>query len=236
MLAGLLAGSGYNLGAQLHPASEWNPKGFFEDQSTTATNDKLLWPYVEKLGAEPGPLLRRLAPGEAWLACLPPALELEVPAEIERAIALDASTKPLCRKDPRFCYTLPAWLPYLDNPLFICIFRDPVRTARSIEKFGAAFGLGVSFGGAVSVWRASYSSVLRHAANGEWLFVHYEQIARNGALPRLESALGMRIASASVDPAMQSVAESGVVDSEAASLYEELCSRAGYETDILLKS
>jgi len=39
---------------------------------------------------------------------------------------------PLCYKDPRFSYTLPAWLPCLHDTRRICIFREPGLTAESI--------------------------------------------------------------------------------------------------------
>lgn len=38
----------------------------------------------------------------------------------------------MCYKDPRFSYTLPAWLPYLHDTRMICIFREPGLTAESI--------------------------------------------------------------------------------------------------------
>ena len=34
--------------------------------------------------------------------------------------------QPLCLKDPRFSYTLPAWERYLGAFTVLCVFRDPV--------------------------------------------------------------------------------------------------------------
>lgn len=49
-------------------------------------------------------------------------------------------------KDPRLSLTIHYWLPYLKNPYFICIFRNPIDAVDSwIENFHLPIGLNERF-------------------------------------------------------------------------------------------
>lgn len=37
-------------------------------------------------------------------------------------------------KDPRTTLTIRLWLPYLENPHFICCYREPLEVAKSLQK------------------------------------------------------------------------------------------------------
>src|SRR5205085_9117520 len=89
-------------------------------------------------------------------------------------------------------YTLPIWKPKLRNTVFLCIFRDPATTAISILKEikNEAYlrSIHLTFAQAVHVWTVMYQHVvekLRH--EGDWLFLHYNQMLASDGLDRLET-------------------------------------------------
>jgi hypothetical protein len=229
MLAGMMAHSGLDLGSRPHPPNQWNPLGFFEDQGTTSLNERILAPYVGQIN-QSGEFDRHLQEGEAWLARFPLGFVPEVDGDVDSLVSTEVSGRPFYRKDPRFCFTLPVWRRHLDpNALFLCIFRDPVRSALSIHRFGETYGLGMSPEQAFELWSDSYEIVLReHSNSGDWIFVHYDQIAGGAALPTLSEALGIELDPSFADASRQS--SQGPVESgpRALGIYDELCSRANY--------
>lgn len=229
MLAGMLAHSGVNLGSDLHPANQWNPKGFFEDRGTTDINEQILQPYIGE-GNQVQQLARRLQPGEAWLASFNSDFVPEVTPQIQSAIAMETAAHPLYRKDPRFCFTLPAWRPHFGrDTVFICIFRNPLHTAYSVRRFGQAYDLGISMEWALELWCDSYEIVLRrHSTQGRWIFVHYEQVLGGHSTRRLERALRIRLRPEFADATMQSPFAGGKLTPRAQSIYDELCTRASW--------
>jgi hypothetical protein len=126
-IAGFLAKAGFYAGeeADLLPAAEDNPKGFFERADVNALNDNLL----EELGGAWDKPPRR-----ALVAERAPAWQ----ARAEKALAgLDAGAgrRPLVLKDPRISLLLPAWLPVLDCRFAIVLVdRNPVDIALSVRR------------------------------------------------------------------------------------------------------
>jgi hypothetical protein len=224
MVAGALVGQGYFMGHDLYiePRGS-NPKGFFEDRHINAINELLLAEVPEAAS---------FAFGQRWLACVPVGAEIRMTDELGSWIEDNVSRQPFAFKDPRFCYTLPAWVPFLTSTVFVCVFREPARTARSIvtECRQAEYlrGVEMDFAAAVAVWRGAYSHVLQHRRVGEWIFVHYEQLLDRSAFPRLEEALGARLDPSFVDPSLRRSTADGAVGAKAATLYRELCRLAGY--------
>src|SRR5207245_1776489 len=173
MLAGMLRGAGYYMGAHLIPADESNPKGYFEDDEINAVNEALLAPVT--------PALRRPSYGWRWLAQVPVGTPISCPPAIAERIAAQMRCVPFAFKDPRFCYTLPAWRPFLHDGVFLCIFREPARTAHSILKECRSAdylqGLPMDFAGALDGWTLMYRHILEnHRHEGDWLFFHYDQL------------------------------------------------------------
>jgi hypothetical protein len=233
LMAELLSSAKYDLGPCLHGPSAMNPHGFFEDADTGLINEELLRPYVGSAAPRPRSAdhsrLRSLAEGEAWLAALPPDIEIAAAPDVTSRIRAATRSRPFCRKDPRFAYTLPVWMPYLRDPALICVFREPARTARSICAFMAAENVDVNFGEAVRIWTAHYERILdRLTPEGEWFIIHYEQLMRGDALPRLERRLGIRCDRSVCDPALRRTAVEGAVGKRAEALYGQLCTAAGY--------
>jgi hypothetical protein len=226
MLAGTLSTAGYYMGAHLIPADEANPKGYFEDDEINAINEALLAPVT--------PAFAQPAHGWRWLAAVPVGTQLSCPPDVSRRIALQTARTPFCYKDPRFCYTLHAWRPFLARTVFLCIFREPARTAHSIVKECSSAdylrGLPMDFATALEVWSLMYRHVLEvHRHEGEWLFFHYEQLFEDAALARLEAALDAPVNRQFPDRSLKRARAEGASGPEVRAVYEHLCELARYQ-------
>jgi hypothetical protein len=225
MLAGTLRGAGYYMGKHLIPPDEGNPKGYFEDDEINAINEALLAPVT--------PAHSRPAYGWRWLASVPVGTRITCSPDLRERIEAQTARSPFCFKDPRFCYTLPVWRPLLPDTVFLCIFREPGRTAHSIVKEWQVAdylaGLPMDFAAAVGVWTLMYRHVLEvHRHSGDWLFFHYDQLFDGGALGRLEVALGAPADRRFPDPGLKRSAGEEDVGPAALAVYGHLCELARY--------
>ncbi len=108
--------------ADLKPASSANPAGYWEAQSLTAFNDRLLR-FLGGSWAAPPPL------AAGWEA--DPGLAAHH-ATARRVFGLVHRTRQCVWKDPRTSITLPFWLRSLDvRPVVVMTYRNPLETARS---------------------------------------------------------------------------------------------------------
>jgi len=232
LVAGLVASAGHHMGRRLARANRANPRGFFEDLRTILVNEEILAPYTSR-PAEPrfsaGPVHRApLGELQRWLAVLPPETVVEAPPELEPKMRATMGQAPWCRKDPRFCYTLPAWEPLFGDAVRVCVFREPSRTANSMIEVARAQRVELTYDGAVEIWAAAYLQVLRrHRHRGEWLFLHYDQVLAGTALPRLEEAVGARLDRDFADAALRRAPASGSWPPAVGEIYDELCAAAG---------
>lgn len=231
LAAGLLAEAGYDLGPRLLPPDPSNPKGFFESRTVNALNERLLAPLTDgKTAGDPGSgAARPLRDGERWLAALAP--DVAIPPAPALAPELEAAAGgggPVARKDPRFVWTLPAWDDVLPGAVRVCVFREPLRTARSILGMTDTGDLGLTLAGAVGVWTAAYRRCL-HLADAEggrgWLFVHYDQLVDGTALPALSESLGAPLPGGFADAGLRRSRPEGDVPTAAAAVYYELRAR-----------
>ena len=199
MLAGSLAGAGYYMGSKLYRARKANPKGFFESLPINAINENLLKPVAPSRSTQIFMRIwRMIYPSERWLAELPLDTPQVIPSErITRRMHHHLGQRPFAFKDPRFCYTLPAWRPHLpSDTAFLCIFREPGRTVGSILKECRRLypDIPLTEKEAYGVWLAMYTHVLEHHRHdGDWLFLHYDQVLDGSARPRIEAHLDTRI-------------------------------------------
>lgn len=232
MLAGTLRTAGYYMGEKLYAPRQANPKGFFESPAINSINERLLAPHAPTRCRYPLLKIWRSAfPSERWLARLPVGTEVESPPRLAWRIAAQVRRNPFAFKDPRFCYTLPAWRPHLPaDTVFLCIFREPGRTVTSIlsECRHQYPDLGLSAEEAFGVWADMYEHVLathRHA--GRWLFVHYDQVLDGSALERIEAHIGARVDARFPDARLKR-APPQPAPPRAAATYRELCALAGH--------
>jgi len=85
---------------------------------------------------------------------------------------------------------------------------------------------------AVRTWVAMYRQVVeRHRHQGDWLFVHYDQLLTDEGLTRLEDFVGGSVGREFPDQSLRRSQSREPVSPEAAALYDELCGLAGYDTD-----
>ena len=187
MVAGTLARCGYFMGERLYEPRESNPKGFFESPDINGINESILAAVLPSRPPVIGRWFFRDRPvrRQRWLARVPLGTCMPSPVSIDSRIARLVAREPYCFKDPRFCYTLSVWRPFLKNVVFVCVFRDPATTAASIMKecVEAPYLLDLSMTSsiAIEVWTLMYQHILRvHRNEGEWVFVHFDQMLNDG--------------------------------------------------------
>lgn len=236
LVAGLISTAGHHMGRHLVNANDANPRGFFEDYRTILVNEQLLAPYTREV---PQPRYTRsqihsrpLGELERWLAVLWPETTVPLPPELEPKLRATITDTPWCRKDPRFCYTLPAWEPVIDDAVRVCVFREPSRTANSMVSVAARQHVELSYDGAVEVWTASYLQVLRsHRQRGDWVFLHYDQVLDGTGIGRLEQAIGAQLDASFVETELRRASPDGQWPAAVGEVYDELCELAGYSAN-----
>lgn len=237
MIAGVLSQAGYFMGTSLYPGDEGNPKGYFEDREINAINEELLAQVVpaRPLGIV-GDLFFRSRPAhwQRWLARIPVGVSIPCPSHLVKRITALTMRQPFCFKDPRFCYTLSVWRPFVEDAVFICVFRHPGATATSIlrecRRDPSLHSLSMDFEKALQVWELMYNHVLEihYPQGGEWLFVHYEQLLNGSAFSKLEKTLGVTIDRDFVDPNLRRSPAVETIPQSTLSLYQRLCELAEY--------
>lgn len=105
---------------ELGLANASNPQGHFEDDEFMQLNERIL-----------------AAAGGSWFK--PPTREeiVSVSAQFSddiKALVKKRSSAIWGWKDPRSCLTLDLFHPHLDNPHYICMFRDPEDVADSLVR------------------------------------------------------------------------------------------------------
>jgi hypothetical protein len=143
------------------------------------------------------------------------------------------SRAPYCFKDPRFSYTLPWWRPHLaDDTVFLCVFREPGRTAQSILTEVATQryrGFTISLERALEVWTLMYRHILDiHRRDGAWLFLHFEQLLDPAHLDRLSELLDARVDHDFPSADLRRSANIDAVPPATRATYDELCELAGF--------
>lgn len=232
MLTGTLYQAGYYMGGKLYSPRSANPKGFFEALQINAINEHLLRPYTPSQSKYLFFRIWRAGfPSERWLARLPVGTPIEATTRDSSRISKQTKRIPFAFKDPRFCYTLPAWRPYLpEETVFLCIFREPGRTANSMIREGRKQypDIPLSLEDALGVWNDMYRHVLDiHRHTGTWLFLHYEQVLNGSAFAKIEQLLQVGVDRHFPDTSLKRTPDIAP-PAEIAETYRDLCKLAGY--------
>lgn len=238
MLAGCLANAGYFMGENLYPGRDTNPKGFYEAPEINGINEAIL----EQITPNKPPFIgrfffkERFSYGQRWLARV--ALNTKIPTTegINRRIERLVETRPFCFKDPRFSYTLPVWRPYLADTRFLCVFRSPAVTAASIIKECQTAkylkGLRINYEDALAVWILMYRHILElHCTQGEWLFIHYDQILNGDAGEKVSAFLEADFDYSFPEVKYKRTRDKTRITAEAKSVYDKLCEMADFDCD-----
>ncbi len=243
MLSGLLYEAGYYFGENLYPGRPTNPKGFFECALVNRLNEELLrsgddadTAYTRSFSArQPGRPRKNPGLGRRWLCALEAPVSADhTPVAARERIRQLAARQPFAYKDPRFCYTLPAWEPHLPpNTVFLCIFRHPAVTVASILKEVQTMSylqdLDLDTDVAHAIYRLQYAQVLRYAAQRpeQFVFVHYQQILQGDGIARVSERLGVPLTPRFVDPRLQRSRPAVPAPVETLQVYQRLCEHAG---------
>lgn len=225
MVAGTLARAGWFPGARPYPPREANPKGFFESPDVNGVNELLL--------ARALPPRPRFGPWQRWLAEMPIGVAVTSAPDVDARIRRLVARAPWAFKDPRFCYTLPAWRPHVGGAALVCVFRDPAVTAASIvrecERADYLRGLEMDAGRALEVWSCMYRRVLDDPAARGALFLHYDQVTTAPGLDALERHVEGRVDRSFPDWALARSRPAHVpLGAGVRAIYAELCERAGW--------
>jgi hypothetical protein len=237
LAAGILQPAGYFMGENLYPADEGNPKGYFESWQLNSINEALLAPTMpsrpQLFGS--GIFFRRRPPdGQRWLAVPHRGLIDACPEDIGEKIEALTAREPYCLKDPRFCYTLSLWKPFLRNTAFVCIFRHPGITANSLIKECKRvpeYRRHISnVRSAYKLWAAMYNQVLdvHFDRNGQWLFFHYNQILNGTAFKLMEEVLEAKLDPHFAEDKLNRSTSPGKIPENILKLYRRLCELAKY--------
>lgn len=179
-------------------------------------------------------LPRRLPYGNLnWLARVAVNTPMKTNAWLNQQISTLVQQQPYCFKDPRFCYTLPVWRPFLQDTRFICIFRQPALTATSLLTAVAAMPRQsqptLTFPDALQLWNLMYQHILlRHRHQGEWLFLHVQQLFHRTGIERLEAFIEAKIDRNFPDRSLQRTLSQQPVPPESQQIYAHLCQLAAY--------
>jgi hypothetical protein len=130
MLTGLLnLAAGYAVGGYLHSAKD-NVKGFFEHLEIKSQNDK----WMRQQGIEWNTNVLDFDSEQALRDKESGAVEF-VKGENALEFYRNPKNTPWLQKDPRMCFTLPAWLELLDKqPAIVFTYRHPLEVALSLQK------------------------------------------------------------------------------------------------------
>lgn len=240
MTAGILARCGYFMGNRVYPADVANPRGYFEDGEINQVNENILAPVTfKKPKGLIGRTLFRNIPGDQqrWLARIPQGTTIRMPSHLEPKVKSILSNVPFCLKDPRFSYTLPAWWPYLENTVFIVVFRHPKVTAASIvkeyerERRSSLKDFYIDFNGAVQIWECMHQHIIDNyqKLGREWRFFHYNQFFESKTYELIDSLLGVKSNREFADRKYNRTTSEKVIRNSVIKLYEHLCQLANYE-------
>ncbi len=142
----------------LLPASEDNPQGFWERKDVLSINRALLsaqncnWYQIQ-----------------GFNSTRPPPPELHQP--MQTCINELSAHAPFVVKDPRFCLTLPYWLPYLPDIKIILALRHPASIAHSLYLRNA---LPLEQG--LALWENYMTHALENIAGLPVIKCHYEKL------------------------------------------------------------
>ena len=229
MVAGVLSKSNYFMGKNLIGPNRFNPKGNLESIDINELNNSII--HVSLTESRIPKDLPRYA---AWLYELPLEMRITSPTPFDDQIASLTKQEPYCFKDPRFSYALPAWQPYVNDAIYICVFREPDKTIDSIVK-AAKYYHDVEFSEerASNVWIQMYNHILEsHKDTEELLFLHFNQVIAGDGIEKLREMTGADVDKSFPDAMLSKSASMENVPEQCTNIYKKLCELAGYESKL----
>ena len=240
LASGLFAKSGFFMVDNSWDSRESNPKGFFEDEEVNEINEDILQPLVPKRLKFLGITIFKNRPlkWERWLSEVALDAKIKSIPSIEKRIEKLTSRKPFCFKDPRFSYTLEVWRPFLEDTIYICVFRNPMKTVNSMIKECIDTSklkipnreIIINIKQGFRIWSLMYKHILnKHSKVGTWIFLHYNQLFDVKVLRNLGNITGANIDYSFPDKAFNRSRKLDTMPQSVSDIYNELCSRANYK-------
>ena len=238
MVTGTLATAGYWTDDNAWGADKFNSKGYFEEPLVHAINDAILLPVVDSPFhrlPDNHPSRQAASNNHGWLGVIPEGAELTLNPELTPQIQRCLSRQPFCLKDVRFSYTLNIWRPFLMNTKFVCVFRHPLSTIKSLVHMWNhrehLSPLNINEAYAEQLWNCIYSHILnRKTDTGDWLFLHYDQLFDPKMIDRLSDFVGAKIDHTFPDKRMKKSVPTGSCSTLTRSIYAELCLKSGFSS------
>jgi hypothetical protein len=207
--------------------SDENPRGFWERSDVIACNDRLLslqqcrWDRLARWKPLSHATSRKATKSSDTAA-----------HDIEEVLRILNANRPWVIKDPRLCMTLPHWRPKLEKPVMVCVHRDPLEVALSLQarhRFSIAHGL--------AMWEYYTIHMLNGLADLPVIHVSHHDLIREpiATTKRLHAALekagveGLRIPSEQeittfIDPTLhRSIVTPETSRAQLSDDYQQLC-------------
>ena len=244
LMGGILHQAGYYMGENLYPPRHSNPRGFFENAFINQINENILTSFdYNKLNQKDQKTETTLSPfspgdGHRWLTYINKDVTVSCKDEsVLNDIRHATSQINYAYKDPRFNYTLGTWYPFVDNSvIFICIFREPEVTIRSVllECSTAEYLSGFSINAHIAerIWSNSYLHLLNHynsLPQDRFIFIHYKQLLSGEKLDKISEVLGCMLNSNFISKDLNRVRSNLPVSYSTEIIYNKLCSLANYK-------
>lgn len=244
-LAASLFSKHYYQGEELLPPTISNPKGYYEDRNINLLNNKIIYQVLK------WSILNRLRKRLSFTFNSDPrAYPMAAPLwigkknvinnEIKSRIKSFTEKNPFCYKDPRFNVTLPFWAPFLPKDIgLICVFRDSYRTADSqLRNAREVYSppIPITLKECNVSWYRNYKRILYTYSNKwECLFIHYDMIITQKAIPAIENFAGVKVDTSKIDKKMSrskpKKTTNAHLKSKLQNLYERLQQRAIIDID-----
>ena len=222
MVAGTLNASGYFTGDDPYGPDVSNPKGFFECPEINNINEEIL-----------AHMYPDMPHGSRWLIDDPskpvlPSLSESLADRITKLV----SREPYGLKDTRFCRTWAAWMPFLKDCAFICMFRHPASVIDSMLTVNSNFPFKVQLDEqkAERVWCQQYLALASSPWKCPWLFMRYDQMFTDG-FDKLETFLGATLDKNFRDENLDRHKSKRKLEPGTMTLYRQLCQLAGCDSE-----
>lgn len=238
LMGGILHQAGYYMGEDLYPPRISNPMGFFENATINGINERILEKYdycsqstkfaaFEKCWSPYKP-----GEGHRWLSYIPSGIDITASSNsIESEINKALSHSVFAYKDPRFNYTLSVWEPFLPkDTLFLCLFREPGITIRSIltecETADYLSDFSITQDLAEDLWLNSYHHLLKKRESidpDRFIFIHYQQLLSGEILLYLSNLLQIELNNKFISNQLNRTQKGIIVSETSKRLYTQLC-------------
>jgi hypothetical protein len=229
MVAGSIFSTGkYSMPGIMHPANEFNPKGFFETNLINKINDDILY-SCEELETTQGIK-------QGWLSILPENTILKTYGFIDSRILEASKNKPFLCKDPRISYTLNCWLPFLKQPKIICVFRHPSEFLSSLiyhcqnAEYLKRVVIDQEF--FEKIWFKTNNFILARYKDLNIMFTNYNQILYGDGLDGISDFIESKIDKDFPSKRLRNSGRGLEVQESTLSLYNKLCDLSGCPKEI----